>query len=75
MDLLTLLTETNNETLYKCIQEFSNRNIVTMGDFNHTNIDWNNLHTTRDCLDFMSLIMDNFLCQHVNFPTRVRIIF
>ena len=41
-----------------------------MGDFNYPNIDWNNLHTTRDGSDFMNLIMDNFLCQHVNFPTR-----
>ena len=63
-------TETNNEQLYKCIQELSNRNLVIMGDFNHPNIDWNNLHTTRGGSDFMNLIMDNFLCQHVNFPTR-----
>ena len=63
-------TETNNEKLYKCIQELSNRNLIIMGDFNYPNIDWNNLHTTRDGLDFMNLIMDNFLCQHVNFPTR-----
>ena len=41
-----------------------------MGDFNYPNIDWNNLHTTCDGSDFMNLIMDNFLCQHVNFPTR-----
>ena len=41
-----------------------------MGDFNYPNIEWNNLHTTRDGSDFLDLIMDNFLCQHVNFPTR-----
>ena len=46
-------TETNNETLYKCIQELSNRNLIIMGDFNYPNIDWNNLHTTRDCLDVL----------------------
>ena len=63
-------TETNNEQLYKCIQELSNRNLVIMGDFYHPNIDWNNLYTTRGGSDFMNLIMDNFLCQHVNFPTR-----
>ena len=62
--------ETNNEKLNKCLQELSNRNLVIMGDFNYPNIDWNNLHTTRDGSDFMNLIMDNFLCQHVNFPTR-----
>ena len=60
-------TETNNENLYKCIQELSNRTLVIMGDFNYSNIDWNNFHTTCDCLDFMNLIMDNFLSQHVNF--------
>ena len=73
------------KSFFKCIQELSNRNLVIMhpylltctlthfvimGDFNYPNIDWNNLHTTRDGLDFMILIMDNFLCQHVNFPTR-----
>ena len=41
-----------------------------MVDFNYPNIDWNNLHTTCDCLDFMNSIMHNFICQHVNFPTR-----
>ena len=41
-----------------------------MADFNYPNIDLNNLHTTRDGSDFMNLIMNNFLCQHVNFPTR-----
>ena len=64
-------TETNNEKLYKFIQELSNRNLVISSDFNYPNIDWNNLHTTHDGSDFMNLIMDNFLCQHVNFPTRV----
>ena len=63
-------TETNNEKLLKCIQELSNRNLVIMGDFKYPNIDWNNLHTIRYGLDFMNLIMDIFLCQHVNFPTR-----
>ena len=63
-------TETNNEKNYKCIQELSTRNLVIMFDFNYPNIDWNNLHKTCDCLDFRNLIMDNFLCQHLNFPTR-----
>ena len=48
-------TETNNEKLYKCIQELSNRNLLIMGGFNYPNIDWNNLHTTRDGSDFMNL--------------------
>ena len=42
--------ETNNEKLYKCIQELSNRNLVITGDFNYPNIEWNNLHTTCDGL-------------------------
>ena len=41
-----------------------------MGDFKYPSIDWSILHTTRDGLDFFNLIMDNFLCQHVNSPTR-----
>ena len=41
-----------------------------MGHFNNPNIDWSILHATRDGLDFMNLIMDNFLCHHVYLPTR-----
>ena len=46
------------EKLNKFIQELSNRNLVIMGDYNYSNIDWNNLHTTRDGLDFMNFIME-----------------
>ena len=61
---------TNNEKLFNCIRELSNRNLVVMGDFNYPNIEWNDLHASHDCSEFLNLIMDNFLCQHVNFPTR-----
>ena len=33
-------TETNNEKLYKCTQELSNRNLVIMGDFKVTAHTW-----------------------------------
>ena len=60
---------TNNEKLFNCIRELSNRNLVVMGDFNYPNIEWNDLHASHDCSEFLNLIMDNFLCQYVNFPT------
>ena len=68
-------TENNNEKLYKCIQELSNRNLVIMGDFNYPNIDWNNLQTTHDGLDVLgddslisqrSFMQTKYLCVLVH---------
>ena len=38
-----------------------------MGDFNYPNIEWNDLHASSDCSEFLDLVMDNFLYQHVHF--------
>ena len=61
---------TNNEKLLCCLNELGNRNVVIMGDFNHPGIDWENLSASRDSSEFFHTVMDNFLHQHVKFPTR-----
>ena len=63
-------TETNNEKLYKCIQELSNRNLVIMGDFNYPNIDWNNLHTTCDGSGCYELNHGQFLMSTCEFSNQ-----
>ena len=60
----------NNNRLINSIQELSHRNLVIIGDFNYPDIDWMNLSASGGSLDFMNVVMDNFLCQHVDFPTR-----
>ena len=52
-------------------------NLIILGDFNYKKIDWDNLefgsrnHNSYEEI-FLSRVMDNFLQQHVNQPTRVR---
>ena len=42
-----------------------------MGDFDHGNIQWDTLESTGvEDQQFMCLIQDNFLIQHVLEPTR-----
>ena len=44
---------------------------IVMGDFNHGNIQWDTLESTGvEDQQFMCLIQDNFLIQHVLEPTR-----
>ena len=48
-----------------------------MGDFNHGNIKWDTLQSTGvEDQTFFCLVQDNFLTQHVLYPTRAaRIIY
>ena len=41
-----------------------------MGDFNYPNIEWNDLHASNDCSEFLDLVKDNFLYEHLQFPIR-----
>ena len=42
-----------------------------MGDFNHGHIQWNSLESTRsEDQQFLFLIQDSFLTQHMLEPTR-----
>lgn len=60
----------NNYRLYGCMDELSGRNLILMGDFNFPDIDWERLTSGNDGHIFLDKVMDCFLVQHVNFPTR-----
>ena len=41
-----------------------------MGDFNYSGIDWAEKTGNLESSDFLEVINDNFLCQHITEPTR-----
>ena len=41
-----------------------------MGDFNYPYIKWDTMYHNTSSADFVDLVLDNFLIQHVNQPTR-----
>ena len=52
-------------------REVSKGDCIVMGAFNHGNIQWDTLESTGvEDQQFMCLIQDNFLTQHVLEPTR-----
>ena len=64
------ITEQNNEKIHNAIGEVSKRDCIIMGDFNHGNIKWDSLQSTRvEDQKLLCLVHDNFLTQHVLEPT------
>ena len=65
------ITKQNNEKIHNAISEVSKGDCIIMGDFNHGNIKWDTLQNTGvEDQQFLCLIQDNFLTQHVLEPTR-----
>ena len=61
----------SNEKIQNAIREVSKGDCIIMGDFNHGNIQWDTLESTGvEDQQFMCLIQDNFIIQHVLEPTR-----
>jgi ribonuclease P/MRP protein subunit RPP40 len=59
------------ENLMKEVTQFSVGEALIMGDFNHGDIDWNNLQAEKlNSRYFMNKVQDLFLTQHVEEPTR-----
>jgi hypothetical protein len=69
-------SDDNNSDLNGLIDEMSAsgcKYIVWVGDFNFPHIDWENLSCNhKGENEFLETILDNFLIQNVNFPTRAR---
>ena len=66
-----MITKQNNEKIHNAISEVSKGDCIIMGDFNHGNIKWDTLQSTGvEDQQFLCLIQDNFLTQHVLEPTR-----
>ena len=65
------IRQEDDEKLHNAIKEISKRECVIMGDFNHGHIQWKSLESVgRDDQQFLLLIQDCFLTQHVLDPTR-----
>ena len=59
------------ESLYSSIKRFTNKShCLIMGDFNFSDIDWNMMQSGPIGKDFMDLIHDQYLTQHVDIGTR-----
>jgi hypothetical protein len=58
------------EQLFCSIKEASRNQVLIMGDFNYPDIDWDTLSHNHSSSDFIDLILDSYLIQHVNEPTR-----
>ena len=57
--------------MHNAMKEISTRECAIMGDFNHGHIQWNSLESVgRDDQQFLLLIQNGFLMQHVLEPTR-----
>jgi ribonuclease P/MRP protein subunit RPP40 len=58
------------EQLFQAIRESSISHVILMGDFNYPGIDWKNLDSDSHGRDFLELVQDCFLFQHVDRATR-----
>lgn len=56
--------------LFENIKRNTNETAIVMGDFNYKDIDWEIMRTSGDGNDFIEMINDCFLTQHVLEPTR-----
>ena len=62
----TIISIEENEKVHNAIKEVSKRDCIIMGDFYHGHIECTSLHSTgRDDQEFLNLVQDSFLSQHV----------
>ena len=65
------INEEDNTKIQNAIKEVSKGECIIMGDFNHGHIQWKSLESTGgDDQQFLFLIQESFLTQHVLEPTR-----
>ena len=65
------INEEDNTKMQNAIKEVSKVECIIMGDFNHRHIQWKCLESTvGEDQQFLFLIQDSFLIQHVLEPTR-----
>ena len=61
------ITIQNNNKTHNDISEVSKGDCIIMGDFNHVNIKWDSQQSTWvEDQQFVCLVQDNFLTQHVH---------
>ena len=65
------ISKEDNINIQNAIKEVSKGECIIMGDFNHVHIQWTSLESTGgEDQQFLILIQESFLTQHVLEPTR-----
>ena len=65
------ITIQNNQHIHNAISEVSKGDCIIMGNFNHGNIKWDSQKSTGvEDQQFLCLVQEHFLTQHVFEPTR-----
>ena len=65
------INEEDNTKIQNAIKKVSKGECIIMGDFNHGHIQWKSLQSTGgEAQQFLFLIQDSFLTQHVLEPTK-----
>ena len=64
------INEEDNTKIQNAIKEVSKGECIIMGDFNHGHIQWKSLEYRGEDQQFLFLIQDSFLTQHVLESTR-----
>ena len=59
----------NNNKLNDLIRSIP-ENSVIVGDFNYPSVDWELMRARGNATDFLDALSENFLTQHVTFPTH-----
>ena len=59
----------NNNQLNEFLRKIPENSLI-LGDFNHPNINWELMTGNGHAADFLNAIEDNFLTQHITFPTH-----
>ena len=63
-------TPETNQLLFDCVRAVSSKQVILLGDFNFPDINWHLCTSGPHGKDFLDLVSDCFLTQHVLFPTR-----
>jgi len=56
--------------MFSAIKQAGSGRCLVVGDFNYPSINWDNLECNKEDEEFVDLIQDNVLFQHVRVPTR-----
>ena len=64
------ISKDEDTSLHKVITHASRGECLIMGDFNHPDIRWNSLDSSKESAKFLLLVQNCFLTQHVLEPTR-----
>ena len=67
---LPSVSEHELKNLFSATKQAGSGRCLVVGDFNYLSINWENWECNKEDEEFVDLIKDNFLFQHVRVPTR-----